>query len=437
MGPGRNALRAIDRSAAFHGPHAGPGGLPGPPDGTGAPAQAGHDNLEGPGNDLPEVSRKGARAALPHLPTVGRGTRPSCQRGEPIEARPIGRIERFSRWCRRNPAIAGLLATVLVLLLVGTSVSTVLALVTREQTRIARGNEKRAKETTQEVIEKRDQLEEMNNRLVERDRLNRRLLYGSRMALAQSLVRMGEITQAQDLVNMYADAKGSDDPRSIEWYLIRQTLNSSAREFAVSPQDAISAFDLSPNGRQVAYYCKSEGLVIRDQETGNVLFSERLGPASWVKFSPKGDCCVVCGDGGSVAVVPLPIGSADVRKARLNVKVAHDFAFHPNGREIVVSARISGSDFKGDAEYAFLFYDIQDLCETRRVSTSIWFSNGRIVVSPDGLQIAGGINTGHVFVVNAETGEEIARVKGHGDWIFPIVYSEDGSESHPLAALAW
>jgi hypothetical protein len=40
-------------------------------------------------------------------------------RGEPTRARPVGTIGRLARWCRRNAALAGLLATVAVLFLVG------------------------------------------------------------------------------------------------------------------------------------------------------------------------------------------------------------------------------------------------------------------------------------------------------------------------------
>src|SRR5262249_6390895 len=43
---------------------------------------------------------------------------------EPIKARRVGPAERVARWCRRNPAVAGLIAAVLLLMAAGTTVST-------------------------------------------------------------------------------------------------------------------------------------------------------------------------------------------------------------------------------------------------------------------------------------------------------------------------
>ncbi|HKB02849.1 MAG TPA: serine/threonine-protein kinase [Gemmataceae bacterium] len=47
--------------------------------------------------------------------------------GQPILARPVGTLERVTRWCRRNPRIAGLTAAVVLSLVAGTIVSSALA----------------------------------------------------------------------------------------------------------------------------------------------------------------------------------------------------------------------------------------------------------------------------------------------------------------------
>ncbi len=53
--------------------------------------------------------------------------------GEPVTARPVGRWERGMKWMRRNPAVAGLLAAVLLVLAVGTTVSLLFALEARRK----------------------------------------------------------------------------------------------------------------------------------------------------------------------------------------------------------------------------------------------------------------------------------------------------------------
>lgn len=66
---------------------------------------------------------------------------------EPIKARRVGPVERLTRWCRRNSAVAGLLATVLLLMAAGTAVSTWQAVsATRARAELARKNDELAAE---------------------------------------------------------------------------------------------------------------------------------------------------------------------------------------------------------------------------------------------------------------------------------------------------
>jgi tetratricopeptide (TPR) repeat protein len=81
-------------------------------------------------------------------------------RGEPIQARPVGRLERNWRWCKRNPTVAALLAAVLVTSLLGTTVSTYFAVQAKAQTRDAIRQRERAEDNLAEATLQRKRAEE-------------------------------------------------------------------------------------------------------------------------------------------------------------------------------------------------------------------------------------------------------------------------------------
>ena len=113
--------------------------------------------------------------------------------GEPIEARPVGAVERTWRWCRRKPLIAGLTASV-GLLLFAIAIGSPIALyrISREQRATRR----------QEI-------------------LARQHAYASDMLVASSAVRDRLFGRAQELLKRYEQPTGRDDLRGVEWHFLQ------------------------------------------------------------------------------------------------------------------------------------------------------------------------------------------------------------------------
>ncbi len=176
----------------------------------------------------------------------------------PIHARPIGRVRRFWRWCRRNPVVALLATTASILLLVlgvgGTAVAIreareveyVRGLLTKNETLLGQTN------TLLKRAEDGERAAETEAREAQRQtHIAKRFLYAADMQLAHAAWKDQMPWHVHARLEGHRPQENEIDLRGWEWYFLRGLLHGD--RFTFREHDAlIYGLAWSPDGQKIA-----------------------------------------------------------------------------------------------------------------------------------------------------------------------------------------
>jgi WD40 repeat protein len=317
--------------------------------------------------------------------------------GRPVLARPVGRIQRGVRWCRRDPLVAGLMAAVFVVLLAGVSVSSAFAWIATDHARQAFTAKELADLRTQEALEEKGRAE------------GEKVRAAFAKSMAELQLKRAEEEKARADVEMRAarfQLKRAEDARhAMLWEVAARALHqhniveAERRLGAVTP-DYRDAWET----RHLWAACRRKAMPIQGH----------TAEVTSVAFSPDGQR-VLSGSVDMTARVWDAQTGREILKLEGHTGEVACVAFSPDGQRIIT----------GSLDTTAQIWDAQ----TGREILTLKGHTGKVTgvaFSPDGQRVVTGSADTIVRVRDAQTGHEILTLQGHKGEVTSVVFSPDG-----------
>jgi WD40 repeat protein len=317
------------------------------------------------------------------------------QAGEPIRARPVGRLEMAVKWVRRNPAVAALVAAVVLTLLGGAAVATYFAVQAHGRAGEALASARRAEQRR----------------------------YVSDIRQAQRALDDADADQLQELLDgLQPGQTGGEDLRGFEWHYLWRLAHADLSSFTLA-EGRVWDCRFGRDGCLLAGVLTNGRLSVRDLGTGREVFT--LEAVTGMRYSPDGTR-LVCGrlDG------PLEVWDVGAGKRAWAFPAPpqlSDAVFSDDGTRLVTTRQDLG------APKTRTFFQLWDAATGQPLGQE-WDSPGaplaRAALTAGGARLAMALSEFSnpvVKVCEAVTGKELFQVRGPERRLPPVAFSPGGA----------
>jgi WD40 repeat protein len=361
--------------------------------------------------------------------------------GRPIAARPAGVAERIVKAVRRRPAIASLLALIVVAIVGGIAGIWYQYQDTRRALGEASSNAelyRTANEKAEHALRKESAARASEKVATEKQARN---LYTAHMNLVQRAWERADLQYARELLERHIpEDERAPDFRGFEWYYFWRLTHSASAKLADLPE-TVRALAASPDGRRLAIACASGARFVWETTGGAKPVPFHVeGMVSCLAYSPDGKWLAAgTGTGKDPGIVYLlDARTLEVRHALKGHSTrVFAVAFTPDSLTLISAGTAVGD---GNGTPWTRYYNIEK-AETLRGEVRFWnlttpgqgmaadfgTSGGlALSVSPNGRWLAVGRTDGRALLVDLPSRKVEATLGRHQYPVWAVAVSDDG-----------